>query len=65
MEKDKRMQSKRTKYMIKNGYEAITILDDLLMNEKDEDTVEKLRILRKDVAKIVNINGKIHSEKQE
>ncbi len=54
--------TKSDKTIVKNGYEAIAIIDDLLMGEVDESRIEKLKLLRKDVSRIVNANRKINTK---
>ncbi len=58
------MADRKKKALVKHGYEAMTIIEDLLWDEHDEDKIEKLKLLRKDVSKIVNINKQINAKEQ-
>ena len=58
----KRKVTKKDKNLVKNGYEAIMIIEDLLLDATDENTIEKLKLLRKDVSRLVNINKQINAK---
>ncbi len=58
------MADRKKMALVKHGYEAMTIIEDLLLDEQDENKIEKLRLLRRDVSKIVNINKQINAKEQ-
>ncbi len=62
MQKEKKKVTRKQKNKIKTGYEALMIIEDLLFEEKDENTIEKLKLLRKDVCRLVNINKQIDAK---
>ena len=60
--RNKHKVTKKDKNLVKNGYEAIMIIEDLLLDATDENTIEKLKILRKDVRKLAYINKQINTK---
>ena len=62
MQKEKKKVTRKQKNKIKTGYEALMIIEDLLLEETDENTIEKLKLLRKDVSRLVNINKQIDAK---
>lgn len=56
--------TRKHKKKVRVEYEILMIIEDLLLNEKEEDNKERLRMLRKDVIKLAYINKQIHPEEE-